>query len=356
MSDMDTIEATPAAPARDESAHSAGLLATRFALLFPGQGSQRAGMAARLIEISRAARAVFEEADHALDFSLSRLCVEADAEELSDTTNTQPAIVTTSIAYFEYLKERLRDIGGRLAPSVFAGHSLGQFSAAVAAGSVRLSDGLQLVSERGRIMKEWARDRPGGLATIFGLDKPNVEDICASVSNGESVAIAAHNAPGQFVISGDIGPLERAMQLVRERGGTVLRLPISVPGHTPVMRDAASQLGGIIHRTPFFAPSAPLVSNITGGPLTTAEDVRQELSDQICAAVEWVRCMGSMVNQGVATFIEVGPGRALSNIARRFSDNFRFLTVEDANTDDLASLGAPPFDALRTPLENKQPA
>ena len=302
-------------------------------------------MAARLIEISRAARAVFEEADRALDFSLSRLCVEADAEELSDTTNTQPDIVTTSIAYFEYLKERLREIGGRLAPSVFAGHSLGQFSAAVASGSVRLSDGLQLVSERGRIMKEWARDRPGGLATVFGLDKPNVEDICASVSDGESVAIAAHNAPGQFVISGDIGPLERAMQLVRERGGTVLRLPISVPGHTPVMRDAASQLGGIIHRTPFFAPSAPLVSNITGGPLTTAEDVRQELSDQICAAVQWARCVAAMVNEGASPFVEVGPGQALSNLVRRIKGDAAVLGTETASAAEILELAsAQPLD------------
>ncbi len=298
-------------------------------------------MAARLMAMSRSARAVFEEADRALDFSLSRLCVEADDEELSDTTNTQPALVTTSVAYFEYLRERLREIGARLAPNVFAGHSLGQFSAAVASGSVRLQDGLQLVSERGRIMKEWASKRPGGLATVFGLAKEDLEDICSSVSNGESVAIAAHNAPTQFVISGDLHPLERAMQLAREKGGTVLRLPISVPGHTPVMRDAADELGKVIRRTTFLTPSAPLVSNLNGRPLVTAEDVRQELSDQICAAVEWVRCMGSMLNQGVSTFIEVGPGKALSNIARRFSENLRFLTVEDARRDELADLVLP---------------
>jgi [acyl-carrier-protein] S-malonyltransferase len=339
---------TAEAPLDQAGDRDRGRPANRLALLFPGQGSQRVGMAARLLEVSRAARQVFEEADRALDFSLSRLCVEADAEELSDTTNTQPAILATSVAYFEFLRERLRDLGSRLTPAVFAGHSLGQFSAAVASDSVPLADGLHLVRERGRIMKEWARKRPGGLATIFGLEMEGVSEICAQASDGEAVAIAAHNAPSQFVISGDLGALERAMLLARERGGTVLRLPISVPGHTPVMRDVARELGGVIHKTTFVAPSAPLVSNISGSLLTTAEDVRQELTDQICAAVEWVRCMGSMVNQGVATFVEVGPGRALTNIARRFSDNFRFLTLEDAQPDDFASIGAP--------LESRQPA
>lgn len=320
----------------------------RFALLFPGQGSQRPGMAARLIEISRAARAVFEEADRALDFSLSRLCVEGDADELADTENTQPAILATSVAYFEYFKERVASFGGRLAPSVYAGHSLGQFSAAVAAKSVPLDDGLQLVTARGRIMKEWAHRRPGGLANIIGLRQDEVEAICASVSGGESVAVAAHNAPNQFVISGDVGPLERAMAVARERGASVRRLPISVPGHTPVMRAAAEELKPVIMRTRFATPTAPVVSNIDGSLLTSADEVMQELSDQICEAVEWVRCMGAMVNQGIATFVEVGPGRTLSNIARHFSSNLPFVTVEDARPDELALFGRH--------LESSQPA
>ncbi len=321
-----------------------------FAVLFPGQGVQRPGMAARLLDISRAARAVFEEADRALDFSLSRLCVDADAAELDDTENTQPALLATSVAYFEYLKERFGEAGGpgRLMPSAFAGHSLGQFSAAVASESVPLDDGLQLVSARGRIMKEWARLRPGGLATIHGLGEEEVRAICATVSDSEAVAIAVHNAPNQFVISGDLGPLERAMSIAREQGASVRRLPISVPGHTPVMREAADQLRQVIQVTRFGAPSAPLVSNIDGALLTTADEVMQELSDQICEAVEWVRCMGSMVNQGIQTFVEVGPGRSLSNIARRFSANLPFVNVEDARPDQLAGIGQP--------LESRQPA
>lgn len=327
-------------------------LASRgLAVLFPGQGSQRVGMAARLLSISRAAREVFAEADRALDFSLSRLCVEGDADELADTTNTQPALLTTSVAYFEHFKERLREIGGRFSPTLFAGHSLGQFSAAVASESMPLSEGLRLVSERGRVMKEWAAHRPGGLATVFGLPREALEEICAAASGEEFVAIAAHNAPTQFVISGDMGALEHAMRLARERGATVLRLPISVPGHTPAMEEAARQLSRVIETTRFRPPTAPLVSNINGVLLTSADDVRQELSDQICAAVEWVRCMGAMVNEGVSTFVDVGPGRALSNIARRFSDNLSFLNVEDARMDDLSRLLLPP-----KPVETSQPA
>ncbi len=312
----------------------------RLALLFPGQGSQRAGMAARLLEISRAARAVFEEADRELDFSLSRLCVEADSDELADTENTQPALLTTSIAYFEHLRERLREARSRLMPSLFAGHSLGQFSAAVASESLPLSEGLRLVRERGRIMKTWAEHRPGGLATIFGLDRDVLQKICDDASTGGDVGIAVHNAPGQYVISGDIAPLTRAMNRATSLGAKARRLPISVPGHTPVMQDAAREMERVLRQTTFRDPNAPIVSNISGNLLTTAEEVRNELAGQICAAVEWVHCMGEMMNQGVATFVEVGPGRALSNIAGRFGDNLRFLTIEEAGDNDLALLAA----------------
>jgi [acyl-carrier-protein] S-malonyltransferase len=329
-------------PAQDQETAAPERGRLGLALLFPGQGSQRPGMAARLLQISRAARDVFEEADRALDFSLSRLCVDADSEELSDTENTQPALLATSIAYFEHLKESLRELGRRQRPALLAGHSLGQFSAAVASESLTLGDGLRLVKERGRIMKEWASRRPGGLASILGLEEAEVARLCDESSvEGDQVAVAAHNAPRQFIISGDDGALQRAMKLARGRGASVLRLPISVPGHTPAMEEAARQLRQVIDAIPFRDPATPLVSNITGSLLTTAEEVRQELADQICAAVEWVRCMSTMLGQGVSTFVEVGPGRALSNIARRFSENLSFLTVEDARPDDLASLGAP---------------
>jgi [acyl-carrier-protein] S-malonyltransferase len=313
-------------------------------------------MAARLLQISRAARAVFEEADRELEFSLSRLCVEGSLSELSDNENTQPALLATSVAYFEHLRERLRETGSRIVPTLFAGHSLGQFSAAVAADSLPLSDGLQIVRERGRIMKEWAALRPGGLATIFGLSRDEVQAICEEVSGREVVNIAVHNAPNQFVISGDMAPLEKAMAVAKTRGARSIKLPISVPGHTPVMREAADEMERILLATRFSDPRAPIVSNIHGGLLTSAEDVRAELGGQICAAVEWVRCMGSMVNEGVATFVEIGPGRALSNIAGRFGDNMRFLTVEDAQDHDLLSLALPSIEPKQKPGASPAPA
>lgn len=321
-----------------------------LALLFPGQGSQHAGMGKRIAKISEAARQVFAQADDVLDFPVSRLCFEGSEEELKDTVNTQPAMLTTSIAYFAYLRERLQEMGRRLRPSFFAGHSLGQFSAAVATDSLDFSDGLRLVRERGRIMAEWASKRPGGLATILGMSNVDVRQVCHDVSPGGEVAVAVLNSPNQTVISGDTDALERAMKLARDRGGRVLRLPISVPGHTPLMSDAARELSRFISKLPFREPNTPIVSNISAKLLTTAEEVRQELSDQICAAVEWARCVVAMANEGVDTFVEVGPGQALSKMMRNIQDEVQMFNAEHASADELETLAAAAPDAV--PLDD----
>lgn len=311
-----------------------------LALLFPGQGSQHIGMGKRIAEVSEAARQIFAQADEVLGFRVSRLCFEGSEEELKDTVNTQPAVLTTSLAYLAYLGERVQEMGRRLRPSFLAGHSLGQFTAAVASDSLDFSDGLRLVRERGRIMAEWARNRPGGLATILGLSDVDVRQVCHDVSPEGEVAVAVVNAPGQTVISGDVDPLQRAMELARERGGRVLRLPISVPGHTPLMRDAAQELSRFISTLPFREPKTPVVSNISAKLLTTAEEVRQELSDQICAAVEWGRCVLAMANEGVDAFVEVGPGQALSKMMRNMQHESRMFSAEHASPDQLESLAA----------------
>jgi [acyl-carrier-protein] S-malonyltransferase len=317
-----------------------------LALLFPGQGSQHAGMGKRIAEISQAARRVFDHADEVLGFRISELCYEASDEELGDTINTQPAILTTSLAYLADLKERLQEKGRQLKPSFVAGHSLGQFTAAVAAGALDFSDGLRLVLERGRIMADWARTRPGGLATILGMNEADVNDVCRDASPEGNVRAAVFNGPGQTVISGDAGPLQRAMQLARERGGRVLRLPISVPGHTPIMQDAARELSRFIAALPFRDPDPPVVSNISAKLLTRAEEVRQELSDQIVSAVQWARCVLTMANQGAGGFVEVGPGRALSTLARRITRDARVLSTEDAAPEELLKF----MEAVRVPV------
>ena len=311
-----------------------------LALLFPGQGSQHVGMGKRIAEISQAARQIFAQADEALGFRISRVCFEGTEEELEDTVNTQPAILTTSLAYLAYLRERLAEMGRRLRPSLMAGHSLGQFSAAVASDSLDFSDGLRLVQERGRIMAEWARERPGGLVTVLGLNDRAVRQVCREASPEGKVGVAVLNGPGQTVISGEAGPLQRAMQLARERGGRVLRLPISVPGHTPLMRDAAREMSRFISSLSFRDPNPPIVSNISAKLLTTADEVREELSNQICAAVQWARCVVAMANEGAGSFVEVGPGQALSKLVRRIKGDVEVFGAENVSNDDLLHLAA----------------
>jgi [acyl-carrier-protein] S-malonyltransferase len=297
-------------------------------------------MGKRIAEISEAARQIFAQADEVLGFRISHLCFEGSEQELGDTVNTQPAILTTSLAYLAYLRERLQEMGRRLRPSLVAGHSLGQFTAAVAADALDFSDGLRLALERGRIMAEWARNRPGGLATVLGLNDRIVRQVCREASPEGKVGVAVLNGPGQTVISGELGALQRAMALARERGGRVLRLPISVPGHTPLMRDAARELSRFIATLPFREPNPPLVSNISAKLLTTAGEVREELSNQICAAVQWARCVIAIANQGASPFVEVGPGQALSKLVRRIRGNAQVFGVEDASTSDLLNLAA----------------
>ena len=312
-----------------------------LALLFPGQGSQRVGMGQHVAEISEAARQVFAQADEVLGVRISRLCFEGSREELEETENAQPAILTTSLAYLAYLREQLGEMGRRLRPSFMVGHSLGQYTAAVASGALEFSDGLRLVRERGRMMADWARNRPGGLASVLGLDEHSVDAVCREASPEGKVGVAVLNTPGQTVIAGEEDALEQAMALARARGGRVMRLPISVPSHIPLMRDVARELAKFIDTLPFREPETPLVSNVSAKLLTTAEELREELSGQICAAVQWVRCVGEMANQNVVAFVEVGPGRALSKMVRRIEgERAQTFSAEDASSSALLALAA----------------
>ncbi len=309
-----------------------------LALLFPGQGSQHAGMGKRIAEVSQAAREIFAQADDVLGYRISRLCFDGSEAELEDTVNTQPALLTTSLAYLTHLRERLQEMGRRLRPSFMAGHSLGQYTAAVAAGSLDFADGLRLVRERGRIMAEWARSRPGGLAAVLGLNERALRQVCREASPEGNVNVAVINGPQQMVIAGENASLERALALAGERGGRALRLPISVPSHIPAMRDAARELSRFIENLPFREPGTPLVSNVSGRIMTTAEEVREELSNQISNAVQWARCVVTMADEGAGPFVEVGPGHALSRMVRRIRGDAQAISAGEASTEELLRL------------------
>ena len=305
-------------------------LSGNIALVFPGQGSQFVGMGKTLYDASAAARRVFDQADETLGFPLSRLCFQGPADELEDTINAQPAILTVSIASLEALKERLADSGQQVEPMVVAGHSLGEFTALVAAGVMDFPSALQLVWERGRLMKEAGQESPGGMAAVIGLDTETLAAVCHDAANGGVMVVANDNCPGQTVISGEVAPLLRAMELAKARGAKrVARLGISIASHSPLMARAAAKFREIMNRLPLATPQIPVVANVTATAMLTVEDVRQELAHHVERPVNWTRSVAEMVNRGATTFVEVGPGQVLSGLIRRINRDVTTLSLTD---------------------------
>ena len=302
----------------------------RVAFVFPGQGSQYVGMGKALYEASEAARRVFEQADQTLGFGLTRLMFEGPNEELEDTINAQPAILTLSVACLAALREKWQELGRAVQPVFVAGHSLGEYTALVAAEVLDFTDALRLVRERGRLMKETGQHQPGGMAAVVGLEREVLEAICREASERGIIVLANANCPEQMVISGELTALDRAVELARERGASaVVPLRISIASHSPLMQQAAIQLAEIIAALSLRDPVTPIVASIQGQVLTTAEDIRQHLAVQLCRPVEWTKSVREMIESGVDTFVEIGPGQVLSGLLRRCDRSIRAVSVGD---------------------------
>lgn len=323
-------------------------MTTRIALLFPGQGSQAVGMGADIFVSSPAARRVFESADEALGFSLSQLCFTGPDETLRETINAQPAIVTVSLALLAALQEALAEQAPALTPSwtepltpaFTIGHSVGEYAALVVSGSLSLADAIRLVRERGRLMHHESTVCPGSMAAIIAMDAAVLQQVCEEATAQASarktgshpgegqVTIANYNAPGQLVISGELKALNIAMELAKARGAKKV-MPLSVSGafHSPVMQPAAAGLARAIAATPVNDARVPLIGNMRATPLTDAQDIREELSQQVAASVQWIRSIECLVHEGVSTFIEIGPGQALTGMVKRIAKGATLLNV-----------------------------
>ena len=325
-------------------------MTTQVAFLFPGQGSQAVGMGADVYASSTAAKYVFDTVDSALGFPLSRLCFEGPEETLRQTINAQPAIVTVSLALLAAFQEALgaTDATGNssswsspLMPAFTAGHSVGEYAALVASSAFDMRDAVNLVRERGRLMHHEGTVCAGGMAAVIGMDAETLQEVSQQATQeitstlaspthpGQGkVAIANYNAPGQIVISGEQQALVRASELAKERGAKRV-IPLSVSGafHSPVMEPAASGLAQALRAITVHDISIPVIGNINATPLTTANTIREELEHQIANSVQWTRTIEYMTDEGVTTFIEIGPGQALTGMVKRIAKGATTLNI-----------------------------
>ena len=299
-----------------------------MAFVFPGQGSQSPGMGKDLAENFPVARQVFEEADDALGFAISRLCFEGPAEDLQLTENTQPAILTVSVAAFRVLSE-----AGITAPAFVAGHSLGEYSALVAAGVLSLSDAVRTVRARGHYMQEAVPVGTGAMAAVIGGELSEVERICAEASasfiNGQVCSVANFNSPSQAVIAGNTEAVDHAIELLNGVAKRVIKLKVSAPFHCALMKPAQERLAHDLERLEFNEPAMPVVTNVDARATTAPHELRDALVRQVSSPVRWVASMQLLIEQGVDTFVEAGPGKVLSGLMRQTSRDVKTLTVED---------------------------
>lgn len=297
----------------------------KIAFLFPGQGSQYPGMGRELAEKYSVARRMFDEADQALGFPLSRLCFEGPADELQLTANTQPAVLAVSVAAAAVLAE------AGVHPTYVAGHSLGEYSALVAAQAIRLDDAVRLVRKRGQYMQEAVPVGQGAMAALLGVEPQIVEAICRQAADGQVVSPANINSPGQIVIAGDAAAVGRAVDLARSRGARrSILLPVSAPFHCALLKPAEDRLSGELDLLEISDPEPPLVNNADARIVRSSREVRDGLKRQVTAPVRWAESIERLLEEGVELFVEVGPGKVLSALMRQINRSAKCLHLEDA--------------------------
>jgi len=298
---------------------------SKLAFLFPGQASQYPGMGKDLAEHFAESRAVFDEADAALGFPISKMCFEGTEEELKLTENTQPAILTVSVAAYRALAAQ------GIEPDYAAGHSLGEYSALVAAGSLEFSTAVKLVRQRGRYMQEAVPAGEGAMAAILGLSPADVADVCKKAASGEVVSPANLNSPEQTVIAGSAAAVKRSVEIASQSGAKrAVVLAVSAPFHCSLLMPAQQRLEPDLRAAKFSAPKFPVITNVDAEAVETGEEARESLIRQVTMPVRWLESVREMIDFGVNIFVEVGPGKVLAGLMRQIDRSVRVLNVEDA--------------------------